>query len=157
MTSSILQRYNPAVPRRWLLALAGVMWTSVGLLLCGRAVSWLLGSPSSTAIVIGAASILIAIPGYRFGFSKVVCKNILRLEQLPERVCVFAFTAWRGYILIVVMIALGVMLRNSQVPKDLLSLPYASMGAVLLLGSFRFYAHFLRTAHTISPSVRTGE
>jgi hypothetical protein len=46
--------------------------------------------------------------------------------------------------MIVLMIGLGTALRNSALPKVYLSIPYASMGGVLLLGSLSFYRNFLK-------------
>jgi hypothetical protein len=73
----------------------------------------------------------------------VVQKNLDRIERLPERACLFAFTAWHGYIMIALMIMIGFTLRNSAIPMYYLSIPYTAMGGTLLIGSLRFYRQFL--------------
>ena len=93
-------------------------------------------------VIILVSCLLAGITGYVIGFSKVVQRNINRINLLPARACVFAFTAWRGYLMIAVMIVLGLTLRNTSIPKTYLSVPYAIMGSVLLIGSVGFFREF---------------
>jgi hypothetical protein len=140
--SSLIAKLNPAVPRYYLFGLAGVFWTFAGLVLCGRAVLWLNAFPFGTELALEVTSIGIAIIGYLFLFAKVVQKNIDRIKQLPEQACVFGFTAWQGYIMIALMMTVGITLRNTSIPKYFLAVPYTAMGAILLIGSARFFRQF---------------
>jgi len=135
-------KWNPRVPRRWLLVIAGFVWTIVGCMLCFRAVGWYGLFPLIPEFASAVFGCALAIAGYRLGFSKVAQKNIKRIHNLPERVCVFAFTAWKGYIMIGLMISIGITLRNSAIPKVYLAIPYTAMGGMLMLGSIQFYASF---------------
>jgi hypothetical protein len=139
---SIISKLNPAVPRYYLFGLAGAFWTFAGLMLCARAILWLDSFSLSTELALEASSIAIAILGYLFLFVKVVQKNIDRIGQLPDQACVFAFTAWQGYIMIALMITIGITLRNTSIPKYFLAVPYTAMGAILLIGSVKFFRHF---------------
>jgi hypothetical protein len=142
----MIQRFNPAVPRHFLYGIAGLFWTLAGGLLCVRGAVWL-GQLQFPAIAsVEAASIAVAAAGYIFLFSGIVRKNITRIGLLPDRVCVFAFTAWRGYIMIGVMVTAGISLRSSSIPLYYLSLPYTAMGGILLTGSAVFYREFLGVA-----------
>jgi hypothetical protein len=141
--NSLIARLNPAVPRRYLFAVAGVLWTAAGVLLCVRAEIWLEAFPIGTEFAIEAISVGLAVIGYIFLFMKVVERNIDRIGRLPERACLFAFTAWHGYLMIAFMMTLGITLRNSSLPKYFLSIPYTAMGGILLVGSLRFYRRFL--------------
>ena len=134
----------PKVPRHWLFLIAGLAWTLVGFLLCGRAVDWLIVLPSDIAIPLALASALIAGTAYYFGFTKVVQKNIRRIYTLPDGSPIYSFTAPRGYVLIAIMISTGITLRNSSLPKIYLTIPYLAMGGVLLIGSMRFYREFFK-------------
>lgn len=140
--SLILSKLNPAVPRYYLFGLAGAFWTFAGMVLCVRAILWLDVFSFSTELALEAASIAIAIIGYLFLFVNVVQKNIDRIGQLPERACVFAFAAWQGYIMIALMMTIGITLRNTSIPKYFLAVPYAAMGAILLIGSAKFFRRF---------------
>jgi hypothetical protein len=139
----IVQRLIPTVQRHYLFALAGVLWTIAGGILCVRGTIWLQLLSPFAEIIVGLLSIVMAAVGYLYGFSKVVQKNIDRIHQMPERAAVFAFTTVKGYIMIALMITIGLILRNSTFPKYYLTLPYDVMGGVLLIGSIRFYRQFL--------------
>ena len=88
--------------------MSGVMWTGVGVLLIGLAIKWLtVYSPREITIVtvIGLLSgLLIA----RFGFNKIVHKNIHRIGNYQDKVCLFAFQEWKSYLLIAVMMSMGI-------------------------------------------------
>jgi hypothetical protein len=142
-SGSLTSRLNPAIPRHYLFAVAGVLWTVAGMLLCVRGEIWLEAFPLGTEFALEAISIALAVAGYFFFFMKVVQKNIDRISRLPDRACFFAFTAWHGYIMIALMMTIGITLRNASIPKYYLSIPYTAMGGILLIGSLKFYRRFL--------------
>src|SRR6185369_3816917 len=122
-STSLLHRYNPAVSQRWLLLISGLLWTGVGIMLVSRSISWLPESSIQTGTWLEIIACLVAACGYKFGFSKVVEKNERRILSLPPKACIFAFTAWRGYLMIGGMVTMGILLRNSSLPKAYLILP----------------------------------
>ncbi len=138
----LLIRLNPALPKKWLLVLSGVMWTGVGIMLLRYALSWLTQSASLLNLLLGLLGLMIAVAAYRFEFSKLAGKNIGRILSLPERACLFAFQNWRGYLIIAVMITGGILLRSSALPKPYLAVAYAAIGGALLLASFGYYQRF---------------
>jgi hypothetical protein len=140
---SALSRFRPAVPRHYLFGLSGVFWSLAGVVLCVRATRWLVAFPLGVEIALETGSIAIALVGYLLLFVRIVRKNIDRISHLPEKACVFAFTAWYGYLLIALMMTLGIMFRNAAIPNYYLAVPYTAMGAILLIGSARFYKQFL--------------
>jgi hypothetical protein len=140
--SSIISKLNPSVPRYYLFGIAGAFWTIAGVLLCARAIIWLDVFPLALELALETTSIAIAIIGYLFLFVNVVQKNIDRIGHLPENACVFAFTAWQGYVMIAFMITIGVTLRNTSIPKYYLAVAYTAMGAILLIGSAKFFRQF---------------
>ncbi len=137
------QKFHPAVPRHWLFAIAGVMWILVGALLCIRATIWLSPFTFNMDLLLEIAGIVLGAVGYVYLFSKAVERNINRIDGLPDWVCAFAFTAWRGYLMIGLMVMIGIVLRNSPVPKSYLSIPYTAMGAMLFIGGVRLLRQFV--------------
>ena len=123
------------------------MWTAVGLTLCGLAYEWLAVLPLRWSALLGVVGIILAWIIYRFAFSKIAMKNIDRLREFPDRVCFFAFQAWKSYLVIALMIMFGFILRHSIIPKYYLSVPYTAIGGALILSSFHYYAHLWRQAN----------
>jgi len=142
----MLAKLNPAVPRYFLFALAGALWTAAGAILCLRGAFWLGEFRAVTIAAVESAALALAAGAYAALFARLVRRNIERIHGLPERACIFAFTPWRGYLMIGVMMTAGISLRSSSLPPYYLSLPYTAMGAVLLAGSGVFYREFLRVA-----------
>jgi hypothetical protein len=137
----VLKSFNPSVSRGWLLLLAGLMWSAVGILLCALAYQWLVGLHSSWAVWIGGAGLVAALLTYRFGFLHIAQKNIDRLKAILEKVCVFAFMPWKSYLLVAGMMTLGITLRHSTLPREYLAVVYTTIGAALFFSSLHYYPH----------------
>jgi hypothetical protein len=137
-----LSKLNPAVPKHWLILIAGIMWSGVGILLGGYAVTWLLGDPGIPSLLLGLAGIGISLLIYRFGFSRVAHKNMNRIDRYSVSACFFSFQAWTGYVIIAVMMTAGILLKHSAIPKPYLAVLYSAIGGGLLFSSFLYYARF---------------
>lgn len=133
------KRLKPGVSKYWLITLAGLMWSTTGVMLCQLAYGWVTPVRWSGAISLGLISILLASATYRFGFSKLSQRNVKRLCLLTERTCIFAFQTWKGYLVIGLMIFMGNILRSSPIPRHYLAILYATIGGSLLLGSLGYY------------------
>ena len=98
------------------------------------------------------AGVLLASAIYRFGFSKLAKKNIQRITGMAgDKICIFAFQEWSSYPLVVVMIGLGISLRNYlPIPKPYLAILYIGIGGGLFLSSLFYYKHLLRHQHNIN-------
>ena len=140
-----LIKLKPAVSKKWLIASAGLMWSTVGLMLCRLAYHWLATDlPGDWEAVFGGCGLAAAVGVYYFGFSKIAKKNIDRLCLFPEKACFFAFQAWKSYLIILVMISMGYVLRHSMVRKDYLAVVYLAIGGALFLSSFHYYGTLWR-------------
>ena len=139
-----LEKFKPAVSKYWLMALAGLMWSGVGIMLCRLAVIWLIPVHWPWAWSLGSLGFIGSMVVYRIGFSKIALKNITRLCLLPDATCLFAFQAWKSYLIIIFMIALGLTLRHSPMPKHLLAVIYETIGGALFFSSFHFYGRIWR-------------
>lgn len=128
---------------RWLFAIAGAIWTGVGILLLGYAVSWLEPLKMFQEIGLILAGIAVAAIFIRFVFRGIVRKNIVRIEAGPKRRSALAFQNWKSYLVTVFMIALGITLRHSALPKAWLVPMYLGIGLALLLTSLLYHRHLL--------------
>jgi hypothetical protein len=141
-----MQSLTPAADKRWLLLLAGLMWSGVGLMLCNLAYGWLKPVEVGEAMWKALAGILLALAIYRFGFSKFADKNIRRIDNyVNDKVCIFAFQEWTSYPLVVVMVSMGIGLRKfSPIPKPWLAIMYIGIGGSLFLASFHYYLNLFK-------------
>lgn len=137
-----LHEYTPAVPRRWLFAVSGLLWSAVGIMLLTLAVHWLSHIDGGLALVLGATGAALGVVAYRLMFVKIARKNIARIEQRPDVTCFFAFQPWRSYGLMAFMIALGITLRHSSLPKYYLASIYTAIGGALFLASLTYFNRF---------------
>ena len=133
------KKIKPAASKYWLIALAGLMWSTVGAMLCSMGYYWLKEVDWLTALPLGLFGIILSLAAYRFVFSGIARKNIDRICLLPAKGCIFAFQAWKSYLIIAVMITLGIILRHSPIPKDYLAIIYTIIGGALLLSSLHYY------------------
>jgi hypothetical protein len=136
---SVLQKFKPGVSKIWLLFLAGLLWSVVGLMLCRLAYQWLAAGQWRWAEATGLLGIVLAFVAHRFCFSRLAFKNINRLCMLEEKTCIFAFQKWKSYLLVGVMVGLGFELRHSLIPKPYLAILYITIGGALLLSSLHYY------------------
>ena len=132
-------RIKPAVSKYLLIALAGLMWSTVGVMLCRIAYYWLKEFNWLTALPLELFGAFLSLVAYRLGFSGIAKKNIDRISMLPEKGCIFAFQAWKSYLIIVFMITLGIILRHSPIPRHYLSIVYTTIGGAMLLSSLHYY------------------
>lgn len=142
----------PLVQKKWLFAVAGYLWSVIGLFLIVRGMGWFEGNNRLSSFLFGIAGFAVGIVGYFSGFRKIAEQNVLRIHALAERSPITAFLAPRGYAMIVLMIALGFFLRQSPFPKTVLAPLYIAMGCALLLGSSQFHLQFLRYPSTSSDN-----
>ena len=133
-----LERWKPALGKRGLLLVAGLLWIAVGTMLMGMAWRWLAASTGRHLFVYPFVGAVAALVIHHFGFLKIVDRNLGRIVHGPGRRCAFAFMPARSYLTVVLMMALGIGLRHSPVPRVDLSVLYVAIGAALILSSFRY-------------------
>ncbi len=137
----ILDKLNPAVDRKYLILLAGIMWCGVGIMLMIFALTWLRNFYGAHHYLFYAAGFLLAMPVHHFGFLKLADKNINRLLQITGKKCLFTFITWKSYLTIIIMVFLGITLRHSSIPKQYLSIIYNGIGLALFLSGIRYIRH----------------
>lgn len=153
----LISKLNPSVPKHWLILIAGIMWSGVGILLGTYAVTWLVRSPGITSLLLGITGLGISLLIYRFGFSRVARKNMDRIDRYSDSACLFSFQAWTGYVIIAVMMTGGIMLKHSPIPKPYLAVLYSVISGGLFFSSFLYYKRFAtRVRERSLPSRDSG-
>ncbi len=133
----------PGVDRHLLLFFAGMIWLGVGMLLLHFSFLWLHSLPMKSLVFFAGMGIVIALTISRFGFSRIVDKNVNRILPMEGKRCAFAFMSWKSYPLVAIMVTVGILIRRSVVPKPYLSLLYTGIGLALIISSFRYWKVFL--------------
>ena len=141
---STLKKFDPAVDKRLLIFISGFLWSIVGIMLCILAVNWLSLTSRQNAVRLGLIGVTLAILIYYFGFLKLVNKNTGRILLKEGKVCIFAFQPWKSYLIILIMIGMGTILRHSSIPKPYLAIIYMGFGGAMILSSLVYYRHFLK-------------
>ncbi len=137
--NGLIRKCTPTVSREWLFLAAGGMWLAVGVALAIAACRWLSGLDWPQSAAAAASSFILGIVVHLFGFSAIALKNIRRIRNRAEPVCLFGFQAWRSYLLIAVMMFFGYALRHLPIPRLLVSAIYLTIGTALTLGSFLYF------------------
>lgn len=135
-------RLKPGVNKRYLMLLAGAMWMGVGIMLCSMAYRWLSDSSESAAFFI-IPGVVAALVIHHFGFLRIVDRNLDRIRPMSGKRCIFSFMPWRSYLLVAVMMTMGIVIRNSSLPRNYLAVLYIAIGLSLSLSSIRYFRHFV--------------
>ncbi len=145
--NQLFDQYKPAVGKRFLLLLSGLVWIAVGGLLLNYAYQWLAVKEGWSTLVLAVIGLLCSLVIHHFGFLKVVDKNLGRILPMEGKKCLFAFQSWRSYLIILIMVGMGIGLRHSPVPKPYLAILYIGIGMALILSSIRYLRVFLTQAN----------
>lgn len=139
-----IDKYKPAVKNNLLLFIAGIVWECVGIMLLFLAFSWLSTTSTIEFSLYSAAGIILALFAHHFVFLKIVDKNLKRILQMNRKICFFSFIPWKSYLIIIVMVTMGILLRHSMIPKKDLAILYTGIGLALILSSVRYLRYFYR-------------
>ena len=129
---------KPAVNKEVLLFLAGFMWLGVGTMLLLLSFFWLNAIQVHGTFLYAGIGIAVALLVHHFGFLKIVDKNLGRILPMEGTKCIFSFITWKSYVIVVVMVTMGILLRHSPIPKPYLSVLYIGIGLALILSSVRY-------------------
>jgi hypothetical protein len=143
-----LKKLTPSVDKKILVLLAGLMWCGVGIMLVSFAVTWLSVYRGRGVGFFYAAGFIAAMPIHHFGFLKIADKNLNRLLPYTVKKCVFSFMTWKSYIIVLIMVSMGIMLRHSLIPKQYLSVLYNGIGLALFLSGIRYFRFFFQLIYT---------
>lgn len=137
---SLARKYKPSVSRHNLLFIAGLAWTTAGGMLMWRGLDYEIRHSAHLWINI-LIGVLIGIPFYFILFAKISHKHINRIKGLSiPYPCAFSFFNVRSYIMMMLMITSGILLRKFDViDREYLFTFYIGMALPLLISAFRFY------------------
>jgi hypothetical protein len=136
----------PKVSKRVLLLISGLFWMTAGFILLRIAfLRFPLLEGNEPYIVLPIGLLLGLLIAY-FGFSGIAKKNILRIKDYnKEKVCIWAFQKWSSYLIIILMMSMGILMRNNPlIPAYILIPVYIGIGVALFSSSFLYYITLLK-------------
>ena len=151
MPKKFLDVISLKAERKYLILVAGLMWCGVGIMLLAFAETWLARYTGRDAWIYYLLGFLAGMPIHHFGFLKLADKNISRLLEVTERRSIFTFITVKSYFTIIFMVALGITLRHSSIPKQYLSIIYNGIGLGLFLSGIRYIRYFIKDPGPENP------
>lgn len=137
--NQIFHSIKPGVPKRYLLLVAAIMWFSAGTFLIIRGEFILPGFehfwPRLLVVIVAGMAMFFLI------FIRLSLNHIRRINAIEIiKPCIFSFFDFKGYLMMLFMITLGVTLRKTHViTAELLSYFYFTMSIPLILSAIRFF------------------
>ncbi|UCG22153.1 MAG: hypothetical protein JSU80_06145 [Deltaproteobacteria bacterium] len=132
--SSWLETYKPVASSRLQLLLAGVIWSTVGMGLISVGTYWVV-STSDHIIGLLAISLCLGLGKSLLVLDRVASRIVKRIELRGEGRCLASFYSLRVWVIVVIMILMGRILRGAGISYSLLGLIYAAVGTSLLMSS----------------------
>ncbi len=129
-----LSRFKPGVNRRTHLLMSAILWTAIGLLLLGKGAFRLSQLTDWQPIIVALAILAGSLKAY-FILDKSARRGIDRILTFKDGTCLGAVYSVKTWILVLCMMGMGVILRNSSLPLTLLCFIYFTIGWALLLSS----------------------
>ena len=129
-----LSRFKPGGKRRTHLLLTAVMWSVIGILLLTKASYRIVQVPEHQIIIIIAALIFGTLKSI-FILDRSARKSIVRILEFKDGTCLGAVYSFKTWLLVVSMMGVGMLLRNSSLPLSLLCFVYFTIGWALLFSS----------------------
>ena len=130
-----LSRFKPGVSTRTHLLLSAVLWTIIGILLITKGIyrlsllgQWQPFLVVLPALVIGTLKAFLIL-------DKSARRGIERIATFKDGTCLGAVYSIKTWILVLCMMGMGVILRNSSLPVTLLGFLYITIGWALLVSS----------------------
>ena len=132
--SSWLETCKPVASKRLQLLLAGLIWSTVGSGLIGVGTYWVVSS-ANHIIVLLAISLCIGLGKSLLILDLTANRIVRRIELRGEGRCLASFYSLRVWALVILMMAMGRILRGAGMSYSLLGLIYAAVGTGLLMSS----------------------
>lgn len=142
---NLLAKYKPAVPRRTLLLIAGVVWSTGGGFLIIRGILRLIEIDHLLFIDL-IAGIITGIGFYLLLFAKISKQHITRITLIKvDNPCFFSFFNFRSYLMMGIMISAGITLRKLDIINhEILYTYFITMGLPLLISAYRFFYSYIQ-------------
>ncbi len=139
MKGGLLHSCKPAATARTHVLVAALLWTVVGALLLTFGIKWAWHAAGPHTLLLLAAAIGAGAAKAHFVLRKAARRIVARIRERGDGCCLGGFVSWKTYLLIAVMATTGRLLRGGLLPKPIVGLVYAGIGAALLLAAWTLW------------------
>jgi hypothetical protein len=129
------ERWKPAAGIRAHLVAAAGLWTVVGLGLTAAGLAWCSGIALPWSAVLAAVGLAAGLVKGRYVIRRMAERNAARIIARGDGRCLGGFLSVKTWLLVAAMMASGMALRRSPVPRPVLGVVYTAVGTALLAGS----------------------
>jgi len=127
-----IRRFKPGVARKVHVFSAALLWTLIGGLLLYRGVGYLVQGgafwPGLPALVVGT------LKSY-FILDKSARSGLHRISNFSDNTCIGAVYSWKTWLVVLLMMAFGILVRNTSLPALLKGAVCIAIGWSLLYSS----------------------
>ncbi len=139
-----LSRFKPGASTRTHLLLSAVLWTTIGLMLLAKGSYRLSQLGQWQPFIVVLPAIVTGSLKALFVLDKSARRGINRILTFKDGTCLGAVYSLKTWILVLCMMGMGVILRNSSLPITLLGFLYVTIGWALLVSSRLAWRAWLR-------------
>jgi hypothetical protein len=139
------ERYKPAARAKTHLLAAALLWTVVGLGLTAAGLVWSFGSALPWSLLLAAAGVAAGTVKGSLVIRKMADWNTARIIARGDGRCLGGFLAPKTWLLIIIMMGSGILLRRSGVPRPILGVLYTAVGTGLLFGGWQLWKAWRET------------
>jgi hypothetical protein len=123
---------KPGVSRKVHLFAAPFLWTAIGGLLMFRGWGWL--DPGRGRMLLLVAGILGTLKSFVI-LDKTARRSLQRIILLKDGTCLGAVYSWKTWLLVLLMMATGIVIRTVTQPGPIIGTLYCSIGWALCFSS----------------------
>ena len=127
-----LDRIKPGGRKKSHLLLASLLWTVAGLILAARGMHWL---AVYHRLILVIPALFLGTLKSRFILDRTAKKSIDRIRLLEDGTCLGAVYSVKTWMLVLLMMSMGIVLRHSPFPRPLLGMLYITIGWALFWSS----------------------
>ncbi len=125
--------------------LAALLWTCVGTGLSLAGLRWCADTRAPWPPVLGLSGLGLGLLKGRFALERTARRSAARIAQRGDGKCLGGFLSWRSWLFVLAMMAMGVVLRRSGLPRPFLGVLYTAVGTSLLWGGRVYWGQWRAT------------
>ncbi|OLS29021.1 MAG: hypothetical protein HeimC2_02160 [Candidatus Heimdallarchaeota archaeon LC_2] len=141
--------FRPLVSKKMHYLTNGLIWFFAGINLVRIAIGWYRESDNLEVLLGVGFTVIFAIIISQTRFKIISGKFNKHIQRLPDKSWFFAFQQFRHYVLLLLMMNLGILLKEySGLNNYTLALIYTTMGSTLVLTSYFFFIQIINPTRT---------